>query len=99
RLPCGTELVVTTLERPGEAVCTVGDRGPYGVKGRPWQAIIDLSPAMSDAINLDRHDHVRIVYRVPSPRLATRPPSKQRTPWTVEARRRAREAPRRCPDS
>jgi rare lipoprotein A (peptidoglycan hydrolase) len=100
-LPCGTKIIVTNLERPGTAVCTVADRGPYGVKGRPWQAIIDLSPALSEAIHLDGHDHVRIIYRVPTPRVATRPPRHQGVaPWTEEARKRARDAAQRSgPDS
>src|SRR5687768_14351779 len=44
-LPCGTEVMVMNLERPGKSVCTVTDRGPYGVDrfGR-WRGVIDLSP-------------------------------------------------------
>jgi hypothetical protein len=86
-LPCGTPVLVTNLERPGQAVCIIGDRGPYGAKGRPWQAIIDLSPAMSKAIKLDGHDRVRLVYRVPRARLAERPSVPL---WLEDARKRAK---------
>jgi len=87
-LPCGTPVLVTNLERPGQAVCIIGDRGPYGAKGRPWQAIIDLSPKMAKTIQLDGHDRVRLVYRVPAPRLGNR----STTPlWLEDARRRTRQ--------
>ncbi len=96
-LPCGTPIVVTNLERPGTAICIVGDRGPYGAKDRPWQAILDLSPRMAEAVDLDGHDRVRMVYRLPPARLADRPT----TPiWLEDARRRAKQrASGTAPDS
>jgi hypothetical protein len=68
-LPCGTEVVVFNLERPGVSTCVVTDRGPYGVNARTgrWRGIIDLAPAASRAIRHDGRDLVRLFYQLPPP--------------------------------
>jgi rare lipoprotein A (peptidoglycan hydrolase) len=67
-LPCGTEVMVVNLERPGRAVCRVTDRGPYGVDrfGR-WRGVIDLTPGVATAVRLDGRDGVRLIYGLPKP--------------------------------
>jgi rare lipoprotein A (peptidoglycan hydrolase) len=67
-LPCGTEVMVMNLERPGKSVCKVADRGPYGVDrfGR-WRGVIDLTPGAATAVRLDGRDGVRLIYRLPQP--------------------------------
>jgi rare lipoprotein A (peptidoglycan hydrolase) len=67
-LPCGTEVVVVNLERPGNTVCRVTDRGPFGVDrhGR-WRGVIDLTPGAANAVRLDGRDLVRLIYRLPLP--------------------------------
>jgi rare lipoprotein A (peptidoglycan hydrolase) len=65
-LPCGTEITITNLERPGTARCQVADRGPYGVDrlGR-WRGVIDLTPHVAKAVKLDGRDVVRLLYLLP----------------------------------
>jgi rare lipoprotein A (peptidoglycan hydrolase) len=65
-LPCGTEIAIVNLERPGVAMCRVGDRGPYGVDrhGR-WRGVIDLTPHVAKAVRLDGRDMVRLLYVMP----------------------------------
>jgi hypothetical protein len=67
-LPCGTQLVVQNLARPGLGTCRVGDRGPYGVDryGR-WRGIVDMTPFAAKSVNLDGRDFVRMVYKLPKP--------------------------------
>ncbi len=67
-LPCGTEVVVLNLERPGVTRCRVVDRGPYGVDrhGR-WRGVIDLTPHVAKAVKLDGRDWVRLLYMMPKP--------------------------------
>lgn len=68
-LPCGTEIVVVNLERPGVTSCVVADRGPFGVDeatGR-WRGVLDLTPGAARAVRLDGRDHVRILYKLPPP--------------------------------
>jgi rare lipoprotein A (peptidoglycan hydrolase) len=77
-LPCGTRLLVINLERPGQAYCTVKDRGPYAVPTRPWVASIDLSPAMAQAVNLDGSDLVAYVW-LKTPPPASPPPASMPT--------------------
>jgi rare lipoprotein A (peptidoglycan hydrolase) len=65
-LPCGTEVTVVNLERPGTTTCRIGDRGPYGVDrfGR-WRGVIDLTPHVAKAVRLDGRDVVRLLYLLP----------------------------------
>lgn len=65
-LPCGTQVVVMNLERPGVTSCRVADRGPYGVDryGR-WRGVIDLTPHVAKAVRLDGRDVVRLLYLLP----------------------------------
>ena len=67
-LPCGTEVLVLNLERPGVTRCRVVDRGPYGVDrhGR-WRGVIDLTPKVAKAVRLDGRDMVRLLYVLPKP--------------------------------
>jgi len=65
-LPCGTQVVVMNLERPGLAKCRVGDRGPYGVdRAGRWRGVIDLTPHVAKAVRLDGRDLVRLIYVLP----------------------------------
>ena len=67
-LPCGTEILVLNLERPGSIACKVSDRGPFGVdKSGRWRGVIDLTPGAASKIRLDGRDPVRLVYRLPKP--------------------------------
>ncbi len=67
-LPCGTEVMVLNLERPGAAFCKITDRGPYGVDphGR-WRGVIDLTPGAASSVKLDGRDAVRLIYKLPKP--------------------------------
>jgi hypothetical protein len=67
-LPCGTDVLVVNLERPGKTTCRIADRGPYGVDrfGR-WRGVIDLTPAVATAVRLDGRDGVRLLYQLPEP--------------------------------
>lgn len=65
-LPCGTEVMVVNLERPGVTTCKVADRGPFGkTKGGQWRGIIDLTPGSARGAKLDGRDLVRIIYKLP----------------------------------
>jgi hypothetical protein len=68
-LPCGTQVVIENLERPGRTTCRVSDRGPYGVdapSGR-WRGVLDLTPHVARAVKLDGWDNIRMIYRLPTP--------------------------------
>ena len=67
-LPCGTQVVVVNLERPGATTCRVADRGPFGTDryGR-WRGVIDLTPFAASAVRLDGRDNVRLFYKMPAP--------------------------------
>jgi rare lipoprotein A (peptidoglycan hydrolase) len=66
-LPCGTQIVVVNLERPGSAICRVADRGPFGVDGHGrWRGVIDLTPGAASAVKLDGRDLVRLIYKLPA---------------------------------
>jgi rare lipoprotein A (peptidoglycan hydrolase) len=76
-LPCGT-LVMLENPRTGRfAVCEVLDRGPFGAKletggwgmkirksdpGK-WRGIIDLSPAVANALDHNGRERVRLYYK------------------------------------
>ncbi len=65
-LPCGTQIVVVNLERPGVTTCRVADRGPYGVdQNGHWRGAIDLTPHVAKAVRLDGRDMVRLLYAMP----------------------------------
>ena len=76
-LPCGT-LVMLENPRTGRfAMCEVLDRGPFGAlletgewafkihRKDPgeWRGIIDLSPAVSDALAHNGRERVRVYYK------------------------------------
>jgi hypothetical protein len=71
-LPCGTQVAVFNLERPGVTTCRVGDRGPYGADGQNrWKGVIDMTPFVAKGANLDGKDFVRLLYRLPAPESKT----------------------------
>jgi rare lipoprotein A (peptidoglycan hydrolase) len=76
-LPCGT-LVMLENPRTGRfAVCQVLDRGPFGAKLETgawgmkihksdpgqWRGVIDLSPAVADALDHNGRERVRLYYK------------------------------------
>lgn len=72
-LPCGTEITVINLEHNGTSVCTVADRGPYGVDlaSNRWRGMLDMTPGAARATHLDGKDYVRIIYKLPVPSSLT----------------------------
>lgn len=75
-LPCGTVVVLENPRTGRFAVCEVLDRGPFGAKldtgewafkiratdpGR-WRGVIDLAPAVSDALDHNGQERVRLFY-------------------------------------
>jgi hypothetical protein len=76
-LPCGTPLVVQNIRTGRFGVCQVLDRGPFGAtlpsgkwvfKIRPnepgdWRGVLDMSPAVADALAFNGREPVRIFYR------------------------------------
>jgi hypothetical protein len=74
-LPCGTPVVVQNPRTGKLAVCTVADRGPYGAildgewvfkftRRDPgiWRGIIDLSPAVANALAFNGREPVRVFH-------------------------------------
>jgi rare lipoprotein A (peptidoglycan hydrolase) len=68
-LPCGTQISVSNLERPGNGVCWVGDRGPYGIDHptNRWRGILDMTPFAARQVRLDGKDGVLLLYALPPP--------------------------------
>ncbi len=76
-LPCGSLVVVHNPRTSRFAVCQVLDRGPFGailpsgdwgVKIRAdepgvWRGIIDLAPAVADALDFNGRERVQVVYQ------------------------------------
>jgi hypothetical protein len=76
-LPCGTVVMLENPRTGRFAVCEVLDRGPFGailpdggwgVKIRAsepgsWRGLIDLAPAVAQALSHNGRERVRIVYQ------------------------------------
>jgi hypothetical protein len=76
-LPCGTVVMLENVRTGRFAVCQVLDRGPYGanlpnghigLKTRArepgtWRGVVDLSPAVASALNLNGRERVRMFYQ------------------------------------
>jgi rare lipoprotein A (peptidoglycan hydrolase) len=76
-LPCGTTVLVESPRTGKVAYCEVLDRGPFGAQldtgewsfkirasdpGR-WRGVIDLSPAVADALDFNGRERVRLYYK------------------------------------
>jgi hypothetical protein len=78
-LPCGTVLMLENPRTGRFALCEVLDRGPFGAvldsgewgfkirRTDPgeWRGIVDLSPAVSDALAHNGRERVRVYYKAP----------------------------------
>jgi hypothetical protein len=78
-LPCGTVVMLENPRTGRFAACQVLDRGPFGAKlesGRwafkihekdpgQWRGVIDLSPAVSQALDHNGRERVRLYYKEP----------------------------------
>jgi hypothetical protein len=76
-LPCGTVVVLENPRTRRFAVCEVLDRGPFGAilpsgdwgvkihanEPGSWRGLIDLSPAVANALLHNGRERVRIVYQ------------------------------------
>ncbi len=81
-LPCGTVLVVENLRNRNLALCQVADRGPFGAllpSGEwaikrtandpgQWRGIVDLGPAVANALDFNGREKVRLYYERPKRR-------------------------------
>jgi hypothetical protein len=76
-LPCGSVVMLHNPRNHRLAFCQVLDRGPFGAilpdgewgfKIRPsepgvWRGIIDLSPAVAEALDFNGREHLQLVYQ------------------------------------
>jgi hypothetical protein len=76
-LPCGTVVMLENRRTGRFALCEVLDRGPFGailpsgewaVKIRAtepgsWRGVIDLAPAVAQALDLNGRERVRLFYQ------------------------------------
>jgi hypothetical protein len=76
-LPCGTPLLLENPRTGQFAVCQVLDRGPFGAilptgewgvkihKNEPgdWRGILDLSPAVAEALGHNGRERIRVFYQ------------------------------------
>jgi hypothetical protein len=76
-LPCGSVVLLHNPRTSKFAVCEVLDRGPFGailpngewgLKLRPeqpgeWRGIIDLAPAVADALDFNGRERLQVVYQ------------------------------------
>jgi hypothetical protein len=76
-LPCGSVVVVHNPRTQKVAVCEVLDRGPFGAvlpngkwglklhRSEPgdWRGIVDLSPAVAEALDFNGREPVDLVYQ------------------------------------
>jgi hypothetical protein len=83
-LPCGSVVLLHNPRTSKFAVCEVLDRGPFGailpngewgLKIRPdepgtWRGIIDLAPAVADALDFNGRERLQVVYQQPRRRRA-----------------------------
>ena len=85
-LPCGTLLVVENIRNRKFALCQVLDRGPFGAllpsgewtvkrtvhEPGVWRGIVDLGPAVAEALEFNGRERVRLYYQ-PHPRRHRQP--------------------------
>ena len=76
-LPCGTMLMIENPRNHKMALCQVLDRGPFGALDEDgvwlikrhadepgdWRGILDLSPAVADALEFNGRENVHIFYQ------------------------------------
>jgi hypothetical protein len=76
-LPCGTVVMLQNPRTGRFAVCEVLDRGPFGAilpsgdwgvkihasEPGAWRGLVDLSPAVAQALGHNGRERVRIVYQ------------------------------------
>jgi len=76
-LPCGTTLILENPRTGRFALCEVLDRGPFGAimptgqwgvkihKNEPgdWRGILDLSPAVAQALGHNGRERIRVFYQ------------------------------------
>ena len=76
-LPCGTTLILENPRNGRFALCEVLDRGPFGAimptgqwgvkihRDEPgdWRGILDLSPAVADALGHNGRERIRVFYQ------------------------------------
>ncbi len=76
-LPCGTVVMLSNPRTKKVALCQVLDRGPFGAilptgdwgfklsKADPgdWRGIIDLSPAVAEALDFNGREKMNIAYQ------------------------------------
>jgi hypothetical protein len=76
-LPCGTTLILENPRTGQFALCEVLDRGPFGAilptgewgvkihKSEPgdWRGILDLSPAVAEALGHNGRERIRVFYQ------------------------------------
>jgi hypothetical protein len=76
-LPCGTVLMIENPRNRKMALCQVLDRGPFGALDEDgewlikrhadepgdWRGILDLSPAVADALEFNGREKVHIFYQ------------------------------------
>jgi hypothetical protein len=76
-LPCGTTLILENPRTGRFALCEVLDRGPFGAimptgqwgvkihKNEPgdWRGILDLSPAVAEALAHNGRERIRVFYQ------------------------------------
>jgi hypothetical protein len=79
-LPCGTVLMLENPRTGRFAMCEVLDRGPFGAKLETgewgfkirqsdpgeWRGIVDLSPAVAEALDHNGRERIRLYYKSPS---------------------------------
>ncbi len=82
-LPCGTTLILENPRTGQFALCEVLDRGPFGAilptgdwgvkihKYEPgdWRGILDLAPAVSQALGHNGRERIRVFYQRVAPHL------------------------------
>jgi hypothetical protein len=76
-LPCGTTLILENPRNGRFALCAVLDRGPWGAilpsgewgmklsRSEPgdWRGVLDMAPAVSDALGHNGRERIRIFYQ------------------------------------
>jgi hypothetical protein len=76
-LPCGTTLILENPRTGRFALCEVLDRGPFGAilpsgvwgmkihadEPGDWRGVLDLAPAVADALDHNGRERIRIFYQ------------------------------------